>query len=250
MTGRLWVVGLGPGDASLQTPQATVALADVSDIVGYAPYLERIPPRPGQSRHGSDNRVEPERARHALGLAAAGRRVAVVSGGDPGVFAMASVVFEAVESGPPSWRELDIEVVPGISAMFAAAARIGAPLGHDFCAISLSDLLTPWPTIRTRLEAAALGDFVVALYNPRSARRATRLAEAAAILLAQRDPATPALIARNLGRDGETWRVATLAALADAEIDMLTIVIVGSRKTRLTRTGPPRLYTPRGYRRK
>jgi cobalt-precorrin 5A hydrolase/precorrin-3B C17-methyltransferase len=157
-------------------------------------------------------------------------------------------VFELLDrGGRRDWAAVEIVVSPGVSAMQAAAARAGAPLGHDFCAISLSDLMTPWPVIRARLEAAAAADFVVALYNPRSTRRLSQLSEAAAILLAQRRPETPVLIARNLGRPRETWRVARLGGLAEAEIDMLTVVIVGNSETRVVDGDPPRLYTPRGY---
>jgi cobalt-precorrin 5A hydrolase/precorrin-3B C17-methyltransferase len=201
--------------------------------------------------HPSAIGAEQERARRALDLAAAGRDVALVSSGDAGIYGLAALVFELLDGEERrDWASVAITVAPGISAMQAASARAGAPLGHDFCAISLSDLMTPWPAIRARLEAAAAGDFVVALYNPRSARRMSQLEDAAAILLAHRPPETPALIARNLGRDGEAWQITTLGALANAEVDMLTVVIVGSRETRLTRTNPPRLYTPRGYRRK
>ena len=216
MSGRLWVVGLGPGAAALQTPQATAALADATDLVGYCRYLERIPARPGQLRHGSDNRVEPERARHALQLAAAGRRVAVVSSGDPGVFAMATVVFEALEAGPPAWRELDIEVLPGVSAMFAAAARIGAPLGHDFCAISLSDNLKPWPLVLHRLVAAASAGFVIALYNAASRARPWQLAAALDALRPVLPPATPVAFATAVSRPDEAIFVGSLADAAAA----------------------------------
>ena len=157
MTGHLAVVGLGPGAAAQQTPQAAAALAAATDLVGYAPYLARVPEAAGQVRHASDNREELDRARLALSLAAEGRRVAVVSSGDAGVFAMASAVFEAIDRGEPAWRTLDIEVVPGISAMFAAAARIGAPLGHDFCAISLSDNLKPWDTVVQPADRGGVG---------------------------------------------------------------------------------------------
>ena len=148
----LAVIGLGPGAADLLAPRAAAALAEATDLVGYAPYLDRVPPRPGQQRHATDNRVELDRARHALALAAAGHRVAVVSGGDAGVFGMAAAVFEAVDAHPP-FAALEIEIVPGISALLAAAARLGAPLGHDFCAISLSDNLKPWPVVLHRLQA-------------------------------------------------------------------------------------------------
>ena len=171
MTGSLVVVGTGPGKAELMTPATAAALARATDLVGYGPYLDRVPQRPGQCRHASDNRVELDRARLALSLAASGRQVVVVSGGDPGVFAMAAAVFEAVETGEPEWRELDIKVEPGVTAMLAAAAEVGAPLGGDFCAISLSDNLKAWSTVERRLRAAAEGDFVLALYNPASKAR-------------------------------------------------------------------------------
>jgi precorrin-3B C17-methyltransferase len=247
MSGRLWVVGLGPGAASLQTPQATAALAEVSDIVGYTSYLERIPPCPGQLRHGSDNRVEPERARHALELAASGRRVAVVSGGDPGVFAMASVVFEAVENGPQAWRELDIEVVPGVSAMFAAAARIGAPLGHDFCAISLSDNLKPWPLVLHRLVAAASAGFVIALYNAASRARPWQLAAALDALRPVLPPATPVVFATAVSRPDEALEFFPLADADATRADMRTLVLIGSAATRtiIRDSKNPFLYTPR-----
>ncbi len=179
MSGSLVIVGLGPGSSDLLTPAAARALQAATDLVGYGPYLDRIPEiTSGQRRHASDNRVEVERARHALALAAQGRKVAVVSGGDPGVFAMAAAVFEAIEIGDPDWRELDIHVEPGITAMLAAAAEVGAPLGGDFCAISLSDNLKSWETIERRLQAAAQGDFVIALYNPASKARPHQLGQA------------------------------------------------------------------------
>ena len=168
MKGWLAIAGLGPGAARLVTPEVTAALAEATDLIGYAPYVARVSERPGLARHGSDNREELDRARLALRLAAEGKRVAVVSSGDPGVFAMAAAVFEAVDAGDPGWRDLDIRVLPGISAMFAAAARIGAPLGHDFCAINLSDNLKPWDVIERRLRLAARAGFVIALYNPKS----------------------------------------------------------------------------------
>jgi len=160
---------------------------------------------------------------------------------------MAAAVCEAIEAGPAAWRDLEVSIVPGVTAMLAVAAKAGAPLGHDFCAISLSDLLTPWPAIRARIEAAAAADFVTALYNPRSARRATQLAEAAAIFLEHRPAETPVFVARNLGRAGETQRLMRLDELADADADMLSLVLVGNRQTRIIPGDPPRLYTPRGY---
>ena len=186
--------------------------------------------------------------RLALDLAAEGRSVALVSSGDAGIYGLAALVFEGLDRADRrDWASVEIAVAPGLSAMQAAAARVGAPLGHDFCAISLSDLLTPWEVIRTRLEAAAAADFVVALYNPRSARRATQLAEAAAILLAHRAPETPVVIARNLGRPGESHRILRLGELAAADLDMLSLVLVGNSQTRVIPGDPPRLYTPRGY---
>ena len=246
--GRLAIVGIGPGDAVWRTPEASALIANASDVVGYGLYLDLLGVAAHKTLHRSAIGAETERARLALDLAAAGRDVALVSSGDAGIYGLATLVFELLDgSERRDWAAVEMIVSPGVSAMQAAAARAGAPLGHDFCAISLSDLMTPWPAIRARIEAAAAGDFVVALYNPRSARRQQGLAEAAAILAAHRPAMTPVLIARNLGRGGETCRVTTLAALAEAEIDMLTIVIVGSSTTRVIAGATPRLYTPRGY---
>jgi cobalt-precorrin 5A hydrolase/precorrin-3B C17-methyltransferase len=250
--GRLAIVGIGPGDPAWRTPEATAQISAASDVVGYSLYLDLLGrAAAGKTLHSSAIGAEQERARLALDLAAAGKDVALISSGDAGIYGLAALVFELLDGEDRrDWASIEITVAPGVSAMQAASARAGAPLGHDFCAISLSDLMTPWPAIRARLEAAAAGDFVVGLYNPRSARRRSQLDEAAAILLGHRPPETPVLIARNLGRDGEAWQVSTLGALAAAEVDMLTVVIVGSSETRLIRTTPPRLYTPRGYRRK
>src|SRR5271165_7079025 len=177
VSGRLAIVGLGPGPACWMTPEASAEIEAASDLIGYAPYLDRLALRPDQRAHASDNRAELDRARLALTLAAEGRAVAVVSGGDPGVFAMAAAVFEAIEEDP-RWLDLDIAVAPGVTAMQAAAARLGAPLGHDFCAISLSDNLKPWAIVERRLRAACEGDFVIALYNPASKARPTRITQA------------------------------------------------------------------------
>jgi len=199
--GGLWIVGLGPGPVHWMTPEAVEALARASDIVGYGPYLDRLSLRADQRRHASDNRDEIDRARHALRLAVEGRQVAIVSGGDPGIFAMAAALFEALEAGEPAWRDLAIEVAPGISAMQAAAARLGAPLGHDFCAISLSDNLKPWDIVARRLSAAADGDFVIALYNPASKARPTRVFDAFACCVSARAPRRPSLSrGRSAGR--------------------------------------------------
>ncbi|MGI4954787.1 MAG: precorrin-3B C(17)-methyltransferase [Janthinobacterium lividum] len=238
----LSIVGVGPGDPALQTPQVTQALAEAAHLVGYGPYLDRVPPRPGQQRHGSDNRVELDRARHALALAEAGDRVAVVSGGDPGVFAMASAVFEAVETGPARWRELDIRVLPGISAMFAAAARLGAPLGHDFCALSLSDNLKPWDMVLTRLRAAAGAGFVIALYNPTSRARPWQLGAALDALRPILPPHTAIVFATAVTRPDERITVTTLADADPALADMRTLVLIGSAATRAVGRW---LYTPR-----
>jgi cobalt-precorrin 5A hydrolase/precorrin-3B C17-methyltransferase len=247
--GRLAIVGIGPGDPAWRTPEATALIAQADDIVGYRLYLDLLGTAlNGKRRHDSAIGEEAGRARLALDLAAAGSTVALVSSGDPGVYGLAALVFELLDrEARRDWSAVEIMVAPGVSAMHAAAARAGAPLGHDFCAVSLSDLLTPWPEIVARIEAAARADFVVALYNPRSARRASRLAEAAHILLAQRPPGTPCLLARNLGRGGEESRIVRLDQLADCDIDMLTIVLVGSRRTRLIPGDTTRLYTPRGY---
>ena len=203
MSGALDIVGLGPADARWLTREAQEALEAAQDIIGYAPYVARVPERVGQTRLASDNRVEIDRAQEALARAAQGRRVAVVSGGDPGVFAMAAAVFEAVDGGPRQWRDLDIHVLPGVSAMQAAAARLGAPLGHDFCAISLSDNLKPWDVIAKRLEHAAQGDFVIALYNPASRARPTRITDAFALLRRHLPGETFVGLAKSVGRENE-----------------------------------------------
>ena len=245
MSGSLVIVGTGPGRPELMTPATQAALAEATDLVGYGPYLDRVPAAPGQCRHASDNRVEMDRARHALSLAAAGRRVAVVSGGDPGVFAMAAAVFEAVEAGEPAWRALDIRVEPGVTAMLAAAAEVGAPLGGDFCAISLSDNLKSWATIERRLKAAAEADFVIALYNPASKARPHQLGEAFKLLRGCKVSETPVLFVRAAGT-AEARVIATTLAVADAtEADMRTLVIVGASTTRQVGRW---IYTPRGAR--
>ena len=246
MSGSLTVVGTGPGKAELMTPATRAVLDRASDLVGYGPYLDRIPAtRADQQRHASDNRVELDRARHALSLAAAGRQVVVVSGGDPGVFAMASAVFEAVEHGDPAWRTLDIRVEPGVTAMLAAAAEAGAPLGGDFCAISLSDNLKNWSTIERRLNAAAEADFVIALYNPASKARPHQLGMALDLLRQVKSGTTPVLFVRAAGT-AETKVVAATLATADASVaDMRTLVIVGASTTR---TVGRWVYTPRSER--
>lgn len=246
MTGWIAIVGIGPGDPAMVTPEVTEALAQATDIVGYIPYVARVAPRPGLVLHASDNRVEIERAEQALAMAAAGRRVVVVSSGDPGVFAMAAAVFEAVEAGPDAWRALDIRVLPGITAMLAASARVGAPLGHDFCAINLSDNLKPWSLIERRLALAVEADFVIALYNPRSKARPEGFARALDLLRDACGDARPVLFARAVSTPEEVLRIVPLPEATAEMADMRTVVIIGSSRTRMiARDGPPILYTPR-----
>jgi precorrin-3B C17-methyltransferase len=247
VSGHLAVVGLGPGDACQLTPEADEALKDADVLYGYARYLERIPAREGQTRHASDNREERARAAAALRDAAQGARVAIVSGGDPGVFAMAAAVCEEIEHGPEVFRALDVTIVPGVTAMLAVAARIGAPLGHDFCALSLSDNLKPWPLIERRLDAAAGAGFVIALYNPVSQSRPWQFARAMERLAGVLPAATPVVVGRAVGRADEKVTVTTLDRAGAAAADMATLVIVGSRETRLVqRAGrAPLVYTPR-----
>ena len=246
MSGSIAVAGLGPGDAALVTPEVATALADATDVIGYIPYVARVAPRPGLTLHASDNRVELDRARHALRLAMAGRHVVVVSSGDPGVFAMAAAVFEAVEHGPPAWRDLDIRVLPGITAMLAAAARAGAPLGHDFCAINLSDNLKPQAVIDRRVRLAAEADFAIAFYNPRSRSRPDGFGRALEILRDVCADERPVLFARAVSTPEETLHVVRLPDARPEMADMRTMVIVGSSATRtIARSGAPFLYTPR-----
>src|ERR1700734_304969 len=242
------IVGLGPGPAEWITPEASAAIETASDIVGYGPYVQRVALRPNQRVHASDNRVEMDRARLALKLATEGHEVAVVSGGERGVFAMAAAVFEAI-GDDPQWLKLDIQVAPGVTAMQAAAARLGAPLRHDFCARSLSDNLKAWAIVERRLRAAADGDFVIALYNPASRARPTRIAQAFDLLRTVKAPPTPVAFARAVGRADETLIVTTLGE-ADASLaDMATLVVIGSNETRLiARDGArPWMLTPRAY---
>src|SRR6266436_6707175 len=247
MSGRLAVIGLGPGDARWLTPQAEAALATADAIYGYGAYLDRVPVRHGQTRHPSDNREEQTRAAAALGHAADGANVAVVSGGDPGVFAMAAAVCAEIEAGPPAWRELDVAIVPGITAMLAVAARVGAPLGHDFCALSLSDNLKPWSVIERRLDAAAQAGLVIALYNPISKARQWQLAAAFDRLRRYLPATTPIVFGRAVGRADEKIAVMTLQTADPSGADMASLVIVGTAETRLvSRPGQaPLVYTPR-----
>jgi precorrin-3B C17-methyltransferase len=248
MSGSLIIAGLGPGSADLITPEVSAALADATDLIGYAPYVARVAERVDLTRHGSDNREELDRAGHALRLAAQGKRVVVVSSGDPGVFAMAAAVFEAVDAGDPAWRELDIRVLPGISAMFAAAARIGAPLGHDFCAINLSDNLKPWDLVERRLRLAAQADFVIALYNPLSKARPWQLGRALDLLREELPGTVPVIFASAVSDAKENIDAVPLSEAIAERADMRTLVMIGSSQTRLiARSGAkkPFVYTPR-----
>jgi len=246
MSGWIAIAGLGPGDAALVTPEVTAALAEATDVIGYIPYVARVAPREGLTLHPSDNRVELDRAGHALSLALAGRRVVVVSSGDPGVFAMAAAVFEAIDHGPAAWRGVDVRVLPGITAMLAAAARAGAPLGHDFCAINLSDNLKPQALIERRVRLAAQADFAIAFYNPRSRARPEGFGRALAILREECGDDRPVLFARAVTTAEENLRIVPLPDATPEMADMRTVVIVGSSTTRtILRDGPPILYTPR-----
>lgn len=247
--GSLSVVGLGPAGAQWLTPEASAVLASATELVGYGPYLARVPRRAGQRRHQSDNRVEMDRARHALELAASGADVAVVSSGDPGIFAMATAVLEAVEAGNGQYAGVDVRVVPGLSAMHAAAARAGAPLGHDFAVISLSDQRKPWDVIERRLEAAGAADLALALYNPASRTRREQLERAREVLLRHRAADCPVVVARDVGGDGEDVVVTTLADFDAARVDMRTLLVIGSSTTRVIRGagGRTHVYTPRSY---
>nr|GAJ34290.1 precorrin-3B C(17)-methyltransferase [Bradyrhizobium sp. DOA9] len=231
MTGTLTIAGLGPGSDALVTPEVSAALAAATDILGYAPYVARVPSRAGLTLHPSDNREELQRASEALRLAAEGGQVVVVSSGDPGVFAMASAVFEALEQAP-QWRELQIRVLPGITAMLAAAARAGAPLGHDFCAINLSDNLKPWAVIEKRLRLAAEADFAIAMYNPRSASRPEGFARALAVLREAGCGERLVIFARAISAVDEKIEIVTLNQATPEMADMRTLVILGNSQTR------------------
>jgi len=249
--GKLAILGLGPGAEASRTPEVDAALREATDWVGYRLYFDLLQPlAAGKMQHPFELGAEEARVTHALDLAATGREVALISSGDAGIYAMATLVFELIErGGRADWARVEILGLPGVSAMQVAAARVGAPLGHDFCAISLSDLLTPWPVIERRLRAAADGDFVVALYNPVSQRRRSQLTAARDILMAARPAETPVVLGRNLGRPGETLRITTLAEFNPGDVDMLTVVLIGASATRAVSRpdGGTWVYTPRGY---
>ncbi|WP_370680921.1 precorrin-3B C(17)-methyltransferase [Comamonas sp. GB3 AK4-5] len=255
--GRLYIAGLGPGDLAQITPAVREALLAADEVVGYFPYVARVQallaqeataqaPDQAVQWHASDNRVELERARQALALAAQGRQVVVVSSGDPGVFAMASAVFEAMEAvdAPPAWLALDVQVLPGVTAMLAAAARAGAPLGHDFCCINLSDNLKPWPVIARRVQLAAEADFAMAFYNPRSRSRPEGFVRLLELLRAHCEPQRLLVFARAVSTSDETLQVCTLEQAQPEMADMRTVVLVGNSSTR--RVGRW-IYTPRHY---
>ncbi|MCX4710013.1 precorrin-2 C(20)-methyltransferase [Streptomyces griseus] len=249
-SGDVVVVGTGPAGPLWLTPETRGALAAADDVVGYTTYLDRVPVRPGQARHGSDNKVESERAEFALDLARRGRRVAVVSGGDPGVFAMATAVLEVASQ--EEYADIPVRVLPGVTAANAAAARAGAPLGHDYATISLSDRLKPWEVIAERLRAAASADLVLALYNPGSMSRTWQVGKARDLLLEHRSPDTPVVLARDVGGPTESVRTVRLADVDPAEVDMRTLLIVGSSQTRWIRRGDAGadrsvVWTPRRY---
>ncbi|MFF2042105.1 precorrin-2 C(20)-methyltransferase [Kitasatospora sp. NPDC058170] len=245
--GSVTVIGTGPAGPLWLTPEARGALAAATDLVGYTTYLDRVPVRPGQQRHGSDNKVESERAEFALDLARRGHRVAVVSSGDPGVFAMATAVLEvACEDG---YRDVPVRIVPGMTAAHAAASRAGAPLGHDYAVVSLSDRLKPWEVVAKRLRAAAEADLVLALYNPGSQSRTTQVGRARDLLLEYRDPGTPVVMARDVGGPTERVRTVRLGELDPAEVDMRTILLIGSSQTQAVErgNGTQVVWTPRRY---
>jgi precorrin-3B C17-methyltransferase len=231
VTGSLAIAGLGPGDAALVTPEVSAALAEATDVLGYAPYVARVPARAGLTLHPSDNREELQRAEQALRLAAEGRRAVIVSSGDPGVFAMAAAVFEMLEAAP-RWQELSIRVLPGITAMLAAAARVGAPLGHDFCAINLSDNLKPWSLIEKRLRLAAEADFAIALYNPRSASRPEGFGRALDLLREAVGGERIVIFAHAVTTAKERVETVLLRDARAEMADMATLVIVGNSATR------------------
>lgn len=245
--GEVVVVGTGPAGPLWLTPETRRALADADELVGYTTYLDRVPHRPGQIRHGSDNKVESERAEFALDLARRGRRVAVVSGGDPGVFAMATAVLEVASQD--AYRDVPVRVLPGVTAANAAAARAGAPLGHDYAVLSLSDRLKPWEVIAERLRAAAAADLVLALYNPGSRSRTWQVGKARELLLEHRAPDTPVVLGRDVGGPEESVRIVRLGELDPDQVDMRTILLVGSSQTRAVRRGDGHeiVWTPRRY---
>ncbi|MFE9325550.1 precorrin-3B C(17)-methyltransferase [Nocardia sp. NPDC052278] len=246
--GEVVVVGLGPGSPDWTTPEVERALAEATDLVGYTTYINRVPSRPGQRRHASDNRVESERAAMALDLAKQGAKVVVVSSGDPGVFAMAAAVLE--ESADPQWQGVPVRVLPGLTAANAVASRVGAPLGHDYAMISLSDRLKPWEVVAQRLSAVAAADMAIAIYNPASSQRTWQVAAMRDVLLEHRKPDTPVVLGRDVGGPTESVRVVTLAELDPAEVDMRTLLVIGASTTAVIESEQGiKVYTSRRYQR-
>jgi precorrin-3B C17-methyltransferase len=245
--GSVRVLGLGPGPSEWLTEEARVALEGAEHVLGYSTYLSRLPPLPGKVLHASDNGDELERARQGLELALGGARVVIVSGGDPGVFGMAAAVFEAIDRGSERYRKLDVAVLPGVTAMLAAAARLGAPLGNDFCAINLSNNLKPWTVIERRLVLAARAGFVIALYNPASRARPGHVVEAFALLRRHRSEQSVVAFARAIGRADEQLTVTTLGRADPALADMRTLILIGAESTRAIEhdAAVPWVYTPR-----
>jgi precorrin-2 C20-methyltransferase/precorrin-3B C17-methyltransferase len=244
--GSVTVVGLGPAGPQWMTPEVRAAIASADDLIGYGPYIDRLPDRARQRKHGSDNQVESERAAFALDLARKGSRVVVVSSGDPGVFAMASAVAEV--AGEPEYAEVILTVLPGMTAAQAVASRVGAPLGHDYCVLSLSDRLKPWDVIAARLTAAATADLAIAIYNPASKSRTWQVGATKELLLKHREPSTPVVIGRNVGGTGESITVTTLAELDPDQVDMRCLLLIGSSQTQIVhRPSGPLVFTPRRY---
>ena len=246
MVKLLTIAGLGPGASNMVTPNVQEAISSATDIVGYIPYVARIPPRDGLVLHPSDNRVEIERAELALDLAASGKKVLIVSSGDPGVFAMAAAVFEILDKNPSRWADVEVQILPGITAMLAAAAKIGAPLGHDFCTLNLSDNLKPWGLIEKRLLLAIKADFAMALYNPRSKSRPEGFNKALTILKRECSKDRLIVFARAISTPEEKIQIMNLTQAKPEMADMQTVVIIGSSQTKaLIQNGKTFAYTPR-----
>ena len=248
MIGSLSVVGLGPGDQNLITPEVSLAILEASDFIGYGPYLNRLHVHKNKILHPSDNQKELERAELGLELAHSGKKVVIVSSGDPGVFAMAAALFEALEKNLTRWQNIDIEILPGITAMIAAAARVGAPLGHDFCAINLSDNLKPWSIIDKRIRIALEADFVIAFYNPRSKSRPKGFEKTLTLLQSRCEPERPVVFARALSTNEEKLQIMPIRKATVDMADMRTVIIFGSSQTRIMKQNEREwVYTPRSY---
>ena len=244
MTGSLTIVGIGPGDKNLITPEVSNAIDNATDLVGYSTYVKRVPKRDNLTMHETDNRVELSRAIHALELAELGKKVVIVSSGDPGVFAMASALLEALESGSETWKQIDVQILPGITAMLAAAAQLGAPLGHDFCAINLSDNLKSWKIIEKRLRLSLEADFVISLYNPRSVARPAQFDKVLRIINETCESNRLIIFAKAVTTPKQDIRIFNVNEAKSELVDMSTVVIIGSSKTKKIE-GTRFVYTPR-----